>query len=1049
MAAIRLVRGPERSGRSAFLDAQLVARPITTALLVPTRTLAKTRLERILQTNNLPGLWGNPVLSLEDFAKRIVEGEGTLVIEIDELERRLLLEEVVSRLRAQGRLDALGDASDSTGFINHALFVISQLKQAAVEPHQFRAAIPERKRPSWLDSIVADVYESYQDALLQSGKYDRVGIYWRASLIAANARPKGLAQFDSLILDGFDDFTPSEFRLIQNLAPHLGEITFGMVSSNVPTQHDLYALPLETERRIQKEFDVAEVQTFPEEAPKTFVHLAAAQLFARDAFPVPGELTPNVEILSCGDLTHEIETIGRRIKSLLLDGAAPDSIAVAYRSAREAAPILRALFREFGIPASYSESVALAESSIARYLLSLFEAAEKWHRDAVVDVMTSPWFAPQDNEAQVPIGAATLARAAGIIEGRSDWMERIDALSLRLADRENDWEESLKRKVPNVNDALTELKTRVKAFTQLADTLPPKAQPLTFLEACRGILERDTVERALACITVESIRAFETAARNALRTLLNRMEVCCEKTDPSNALSRNDFLKMLRREMAALPVPEVTPTVAVRCVDFESLRRSHYDYVFLAGINEGECPQPPAIRVIYGEEDVQDWKSAGVELDSKRKWSEREMLLFQQGMCSAQKHLCITWRTLSSNGRPLSPSPFIADICEVFPGIALCHSSDAGSGFVPALDEVASWRDLRNAAFLNGDETVKPFASACTAAIVGRDIERRRQNYARFDEYDGVLSSEEANAILKDRFGDAHVFSVRQIESYAECPFQFFLTHVLRVDAEPEPAAELDPAIRGLLMHRVLEAFHVRYRGRAVADIPPQEACESMQGFVSEVFRSGLVWKSGAPRGTIEAERRALACKLNRYLALARNDEESEWKPTYFEVSFGPLRGASDEPPNKSNAFILNTPAGPVKFSGRIDRIDFSGETARIIDYKTSVHVQSKHIRDGVALQMSVYALALEEHILPSATCEQAILVAVGRKERREALARAKGEWESRATKAIDRVGSSVQGIRAGVFAPVPYERVCNVCSACRVCRHEAARIERKLESEP
>ncbi len=1052
MATIRLVKGPERSDRSASLDALLASRLDTATLLVPTRTLARARLERLVVDHNLPGAWGTPVQSLEDFALRIVEGEGIPVIEIDELERRLLLEDAAARLRKQGRLDALGDASDSTGFINHALYAIAQLKQAAVEPSEFRDAIARRKRPSWLDAIVADVYDEYQAALLASQTFDRVGIYWQAALIAARSRPKGLGRIDTLILDGFDDFTPSEFRLVRALEPHLKEIAFGMVCSNMPTQQDLFALPLATERRIHEVFPVADVRTFPEAAPETYVHIAAARLFARDTLPLPGGLTPNIEILSCGDLTHEVETIGRRVKALLLEGVSPDRIAVAYRSSRAASPVMRSIFTEFGIPASFSAQPVLADSSLSSFLLRVFEASDAWRRDEVVEVLTSPWFMPdgtdQPKRALQRSASALLGRAAGIIEGRAEWFTRIDALASRLEDEASEREETLKSRLPGASDAIRDLKSRLDMFARVAESIPAAAPPASYVEACRNLLTRRETEQALNEIAIDSIRVFESSAYESILALLNRLDAWFDKDHDPVSISRNDFLAMLRREMAGAAIPTHAPGVAVRCMDMDALRRMRFDHLFLAGVNEGECPRPPAIRAIYGDEDIEDLAAAGIELDSKRKWAEREMLVFQQAVSAAETRLCITWRTLSASGRPMSPSPFIADIRDLFPGDASIPTSDTRKSFVPEFDAVASWRDLRNAALFAGGDSLAPFEAEFAGIVTGRDIERRRQIASDFDEYDGVVPDGEALAALRKRFGDAHVFSVRQVEAYAECPFQFFLNHVLRTEAEQAPAAELDPAVRGVLMHQALEAFHARYRGRSVSDIPQEEAVAAMQEIVSEVFRGGMLKRSGAPRGVVEAERRALANKLRRYLAIARNDEESEWKPTHFEVSFGPGKGASGEPPSRAEEFVLDTPAGPVKFAGRIDRIDLSEDRSRIIDYKTSVHVQSKHIRDGIALQMAVYAMALERHLLPGSECEQALLVAVGRKEKREALGRAKGEWETRAETACAKIAAIAQGIRSGEFPPAPYERMCNVCSASRVCRHEAGRIERKLESE-
>ena len=51
--------------------------------------------------------------------------------------------------------------------------------------------------------------------------------------------------------------------------------------------------------------------------------------------------------------------------------------------------------------------------------------------------------------------------------------------------------------------------------------------------------------------------------------------------------------------------------------------------------------------------------------------------------------------------------------------------------------------------------------------------------------------------------------SASGIESWATCPFQFFLGRVLRIDAtdRPEDGWTVDPLERGSLVHRILERF--------------------------------------------------------------------------------------------------------------------------------------------------------------------------------------------------------------------------------------------------
>ena len=84
-------------------------------LLVPTRTLARRRLERIVRERGLSGAWGQPVLTFFDFVTTLLRGEGISTVPLDDMQRRVLLERVVRDLREQGVLDALGEGGATPG----------------------------------------------------------------------------------------------------------------------------------------------------------------------------------------------------------------------------------------------------------------------------------------------------------------------------------------------------------------------------------------------------------------------------------------------------------------------------------------------------------------------------------------------------------------------------------------------------------------------------------------------------------------------------------------------------------------------------------------------------------------------------------------------------------------------------------------------------------------------------------------------------------------------------------------------------------------------
>src|SRR5690606_10457613 len=274
--------------------------------------------------------------TFQSFAMALLRDRDANLTLLDEFERRAILESAIERLRASGELAELGGAAATPGFVTHMLRVITQLKQAAIEPAEFRARVMESGRRHWLDPVVADVYDVYQNALIASGRYDLVGLYWQAEIACRDQRPTILESVRHLVLDGFDDFTPSEFRLLEAVAPHLESLIFSMSCSvQDASQRDLYATPRETIQRIVKSSG-ARVEEFVEPPPERFSHYLCRHLFWRDFPDAPPEGDVDVELTVYTNPMHEIEGVAREAKRLILDeGVPPRAIAVIYRDLAE------------------------------------------------------------------------------------------------------------------------------------------------------------------------------------------------------------------------------------------------------------------------------------------------------------------------------------------------------------------------------------------------------------------------------------------------------------------------------------------------------------------------------------------------------------------------------------------------------------------------------------------------------------------------------------------------------------------------------------------
>jgi hypothetical protein len=206
-----------------------------------------------------------------------------------------------------------------------------------------------------------------------------------------------------------------------------------------------------------------------------------------------------------------------------------------------------------------------------------------------------------------------------------------------------------------------------------------------------------------------------------------------------------------------------------------------------------------------------------------------------------------------------------------------------------------------------------------------------------------------------------------------------------------------------------------------------------------------------APPGVRAAEHGYLASMLDRYVTIALAVDDPAWKPRHFEVAFGNAPREQADPLCTESPYVMDTAAGPLRFSGRIDRVDEKDGALRIIDYKSGGVGPPKDIHEGRSLQLTVYAWTLEQLLMPGARCEEAGFLPVGRRVGkglyREALghaARDKARWAMREETARNAIAGAVAGIRAGQFAPLRTGDTCMGCGTARACRFDAARVARK-----
>lgn len=226
---------------------------------------------------------------------------------------------------------------------------------------------------------------------------------------------------------------------------------------------------------------------------------------------------------------------------------------------------------------------------------------------------------------------------------------------------------------------------------------------------------------------------------------------------------------------------------------------------------------------------------------------------------------------------------------------------------------------------------------------------------------------------LVEKLYRTDITSVSELESYAACPYQHFVTHGLRPVQVREYAYAADN--RGEFWHEAMQ----RYIERAKQDanfphISRKEIVKYFNEAVSPLLadlKTGPLNESTLDKmqaSEIVETVRTSAIYITYWLA------ESKFRPAECEATFGGANG-------KLPPLDIELPNGKkLKLQGKIDRYDIytdeSGKQyVRVVDYKSSAHaLDMDAIEGGYQLQLPCYLLEMvsaNPELVPSGACYQ------------------------------------------------------------------------------
>ncbi len=426
-----------------------------------------------------------------------------------------------------------------------------------------------------------------------------------------------------------------------------------------------------------------------------------------------------------------------------------------------------------------------------------------------------------------------------------------------------------------------------------------------------------------------------------------------ERAFPAHALSLRDWLPILDAGLSGLTVGVVPPSldqVLIGAVDRS--RNPDLQLALVLGLNESVFPAPPRPNALLTEDERAAIEQEGVFIghDARHRLGH-ERYLGYMAFTRAGKRLVLSCSNFDAQGRKLNPSPFLADLNKLFPGLRWENVPPPCDGRerVHTSELIAPLLQLRGL-----DPTSSVFAEMAGWPRIATALQRL-EAFSPSGSDEPLLP-----AVAEKLYGSTLQTSVTRLEKFGECPFRFFVHSGLR--AQERLRFEADPRQIGSFQHEVLKRFHdtLSAEGKQWRDLTPEVARERIRVIADEQKRT---FGNGVLEATEQSRflARSMTAALQEFIEVIVGwvSGQYEFSPAAAELRFGP----DGQVPGWKLAL---SEGRHLVFTGVIDRVDLLRAQGRstaycvVVDYKsTAKKIDARLLENGIQLQLPAYLTVL------------------------------------------------------------------------------------------
>jgi ATP-dependent helicase/nuclease subunit B len=681
------------------------------------------------------------------------------------------------------------------------------------------------------------------------------------------------------------------------------------------------------------------------------------------AAPAAGDTT---RVLTASDADDEVRAAVRAVVDAARGGTPLERIAILFGTREPYGRLVHEHLGAAGVPRNGAAVRPLAGSVAGRALLDLLALADHDFRRA--DVVGLLGRNPGESWSSRRPPAAEwqrVSRQAGVVAGRDQWSQRLERLAVELDRRARDIEvagtdpfdesgaERRREAVERTQRRAQRVRAMAAIIVGLIDDLADAAaapQPwsarVRWLRGLAGRLLGDPARHA------ESPPDEQRAA--------DRVEAALERLASLDGIDDPPSLEVFRRTLeleldADLGrVGRFGEGVLVGPLSFAV--GLDLDLVIVLGMAEGTLPAP-----VHDDSLLPDGERrlAGGELPLRRDRVGREQRRLLAALAAADRHLLCTPRGDLRSSSERVASRWLVDLPAWSP--ALGGGPENVPSFAHAVTHTefpATEQEYRLRAGAGHDPVVEAGSRVVRA--------RRSHDFTRFD---GNL----AGVVVPSPIDE--VVSSTRLESWAECPFAYFVNHLLHVEPVEDPAQLLTISAwdRGSLVHEILQSFVDDVLTRPAGDRPPPDRAWSTTDHARMRELAERVCDDYEARGLTgrpvfwRRERAQILALADRFLTEDDTHRAGDGtRPVAAELRFG----YGDDAWGPGPVILSLADGRSLRFRGSADRVDIGDDgTIHVVDYKTGKSDDFRRLgpdnpdERGTKLQLPVYGMAARQFI--------------------------------------------------------------------------------------